>query len=70
VIVVQQLNDNEKLRFPATLVNAKETSDTEDDGANVSINNVHMPNSRTERDHNNMASASGIPDIYQMMLQQ
>ena len=43
VIVVQQLNDNEKLRFPATFVNAEETSDT-GDGANVFINNVHMPN--------------------------
>ena len=69
VIVGQQLNNNEKLRFPATLVNAEETSDTED-GDNVSINNVHMPNSRTERDHSNMASVSGTPDIYQMMLQQ
>jgi hypothetical protein len=66
VIVVQQLNDNGKLRCHATLVNAEETSDT-GDGANVSINNVHMPNSRTERDHNNMASVSGT---YQMMLQQ
>jgi len=68
VIVIEQFNDNGKVSIPSNLVNVEETSDMEG-GANVSINTVHMPESRAEREQNNMASASCTPDIYQMMLQ-